>query len=243
VLIAFLLTPVMAVAFWVIERRTPEPLLPLRYFKRRNFVFPIGAQFFCNFAYLGGFILAPLLLERVYGYSATRAGLLVIARPIAFSITAPIAGYLAVRIGERVSAVAGSLAVGASMLVFASLSHDSALTMIIFALTLSGIGLGVASPSIAASVANAVDEADLGIASATQQLMTQVGAAAGIQVMETVQTAREQSAGLIGSFSEAYLVGAVAGLLALGCAFGIRRATRDERGRLATEELMVALPG
>jgi EmrB/QacA subfamily drug resistance transporter len=241
VLIGFLLTPTMAAAFWAIERRTAEPLLPLPYFRRRNFVWPIGAQVFANFAYLGGFILAPLLLERVYGYSATDAGLLVIARPIAFSLTAPVAGYLAVRIGERVSAVAGSAAVGASMLVFASLSHDSGLTMIILALVLSGVGLGVASPSIAASVANAVDEADLGIASATQQLMTQVGSAAGIQVMETVQTAREPTVGLIGSFSEAYLVGFVASVLALVCALGIRRATRDERGRLT--DLVVAMPG
>jgi MFS family permease len=233
----------MAMAFWLIERRSPEPLLPLRYFRRRNFVCPMGAQVFANFAYLGGFILAPLLLERAYGYSATDAGLVVIARPFAFSITAPIAGYLAVRIGERISAVAGSVAVGASMLVFSSLSHDSALTMVIFALILSGVGLGVASPSIAASVANAVDEADLGIASATQQLMTQVGSAAGIQVMETVQTAREPSAGLLGSFSEAYLVGFAACLLAVAFALGIRRATRDERGRLTADDLAMAMPG
>jgi EmrB/QacA subfamily drug resistance transporter len=243
VLIGFLLTPTMAMAFWLIERRSPEPLLPVRYFRRRNFVCPMGAQVFANFAYLGGFILAPLLLERVYGYSATDAGLVVIARPFAFSITAPIAGYLAVRIGERVSAIAGSAAVGASMLVFSSLSHDSALTMVIFALILSGVGLGAASPSVAASVANAVDEADLGIASATQQLMTQVGSAAGIQVMETVQTAREPSAGLLGSFSQAYLVGFAASVLAMAFALGIRRATRDERGRLTADDLAMAVPG
>jgi hypothetical protein len=101
----------------------------------------------------------------------------------------------------------------------------------------------VASPSIAASVANAVDEADLGIASAAQQLMTQVGSAAGIQVMETVQIAREPTAGLMGSFSEAYLVGLAASLLAVAFALGIRRATRDERGRLTAEDLAIAVPG
>jgi DNA-binding MarR family transcriptional regulator len=36
--------------------------------RRANFIFPTSAQVWINFAYLGGFILAPLLLERVYGY-------------------------------------------------------------------------------------------------------------------------------------------------------------------------------
>jgi EmrB/QacA subfamily drug resistance transporter len=233
VVIGFCLCPAAAIAFSLIERRTTAPLLPLRYLRQRNFAFPIGAQVFANFAYLGGFILAPLLLEEVYRHSATDAGLLVIARPIAFSLTAPAAGYLAVRIGERFSAVTGCLAVFASMLVFASLSQHSGLTVIILALALSGVGLGVASPSIAASVANSVETNDLGIASATQQLMTQVGSAAGIQVMATVQAARQHTDGLLGSFSDAYLVGAGACLLAVACAAGMRRDPRDGTGASA----------
>ena len=118
------------------------------------------------------------------------------------------------------------------MLVFASLSRGSVLTTVTVALILSGVGLGVSTPSIAASVANAVDDVDLGVASATQQLMTQVGSAAGIQVMATVQQAREHSAGLLGSFSQAYLVGAVACVLSLVFSLGIKRATRTADGGL-----------
>jgi EmrB/QacA subfamily drug resistance transporter len=228
VLAGFALVPMAGAAFFLIERSSPAPLLPLRYLRKRNFAFPIGAQVFANFAYLGGFILAPLLLEEVYRYSAANSGLLIIARPIAFSITAPVAGYTAIRVGERLSAVAGALAVCASMLLFASLGYHSPVTLVIVALALSGVGLGVASPSIAASVANAVETVDLGIASATQQLMTQVGSAAGIQVLETVQASRQHADGLLGSFSDAYLVGAVACLLAVVCASGMRR---DPRGR------------
>jgi predicted MFS family arabinose efflux permease len=242
VLAGFALVPLAAVAFGLIERRSAAPLLPLRYLRQRNFAFPIGAQVFANFAYLGGFILAPLLLEKVYRYSATDAGLLIIARPIAFSITAPVAGYAAVRVGERLSAVAGGLAVGASMLVFASLGYRSPVTIVIAALVLSGVGLGVASPSIAASVANAVDTIDLGVASATQQLMTQVGAAAGIQILETVQASRQHADGLLGSFSDAYLVGAGACLLAIVCASGMRRDPRDA-GRSASVRQVAPAPG
>ena len=43
----------------------------------------------------------PLLLQNVLGYSESRTGLLSIARPLAFAIAGPLAGFVAVRIGER----------------------------------------------------------------------------------------------------------------------------------------------
>ena len=59
------------------------------------------SQFFTNFAYMGGFILTPLLLQNVLGYGETQAGLLSIARPLVFAIAGPLAGYLTIRVGER----------------------------------------------------------------------------------------------------------------------------------------------
>ncbi len=227
VLAAFFVVPAAAYAFVAAERRADDPLIPLAYLRRRNFAFPIAAQVFANFAYMGGFILAPLLLERVYGLSESHVGLVVIARPLAFSLSAPIAGYLAVRLGERTSVVAGALAVGASMLVFASLGPRSADLVIVGALVLSGVGLGVATPSVAASVANAVDDVDLGVASAAQQLMAQLGIVAGIQVMATIQVSAEASVGLMGSFRQAYLVGALVSVGAVVCGAFVRRHQRQ----------------
>lgn len=219
VVIAFVLAPVCAVAFVIVERRAPAPLLPLDYLKRRNFAFPIGAQALANFAYMGGFILAPQLLADMFGYGEERIGLIVLTRPLAFSITAPIAGYLAVKAGERSAAVVGSIAVVVSMALFAGVGHHSGLALVIGALVLSGIGLGIASPSVAASVANTVDEASLGIASATQQLMTQVGVVTGIQLMKTVQTTS--------SYPTAYLVGGAVALGAVVCGAFVQSATRS----------------
>src|SRR5437764_4601714 len=227
VLIPALLCPIMGVAFYVNERRTRDPLLPLNLLKRPNFAWPIGAQVFSQFAYMGGFFLSPLLLEQVLGYSEGKSGLVVGVRPLIFSISAPIAGYVAVRIGERISAVTGNLVVVASMLVFAMIGTHSGLGLIICALGLSGLGSGIATPSIAASVANAVDESNLGIASAAQQLTMQVGVVAGIQLMSTVQTSKEATSGLAASFSTAYLVGAAVAVIGVLCAAFVRSAERS----------------
>jgi MFS family permease len=227
VVAGFVLGPVALLAFVAVERRAAEPLLPLSIIRRRNFSLPIGAQMFANFAYMGGFILAPTLLARMFGYGESKIGFFVLARPLSFSIMAPVAGYLAVRLGERVAAVAGTITVVGSMLAFATITPRASDVFIIGALALSGVGLGMAQPSISSSVANSVDEEQLGIASAAQQLVTQVGVVSGIQLMSTIQASRQAADGTSGSFRAAYLVGAGVAFLGVVCAAFLRSAERE----------------
>jgi MFS family permease len=175
---------------------------------------------------MGGFFLFPILMERVYGYSETRAGLVSTARPLMFSLIAPVAGYAAVRIGERVSVLTGAAVLTASMLVFTQFGAEPSLVVIIVALALSGIGIGIATPSSAASASNEVSPDELGVMSAAQQLITQIGVVAGIQVMVTVQASGHGGVGSLASFHRAYAVGAVVAALAGICGCFMRDTPR-----------------
>lgn len=226
VLVAFVVAPVAVVAFAAVERRTDAPLIPLEYLRRRNFVFPVGAMAFAQFAYMGGFILSPLMLAGpMFDYGESRIGLVVLSRPLAFSLTAPVAGYVAVRLGERPAAVTGTLALVASMVLFSTVDSGEVATVVL-GLVFSGMALGIASPSLASSVANTVADEDLGIAGAAQQLLTQVGVVAGIQLMQTVQASRLGTVGLEGSYSAAFLVGTAAAAVAVLCAAFVRSTDR-----------------
>ena len=169
-----------------------------RYFRMRNFVFPLGARAFVNFSYMGGFFLFPILMERVYGYSETRAGLVSTARPLMFSLVAPIAGYAAVKVGERLLGGGRGRGPVVSMLVFTQLGAEPSLVVIVVALALSGVGNGLSTPSTASSASNEVAADELGVMSAAQQLITQIGIVAGIQVMVTVQASAHGGVGLPG---------------------------------------------
>ena len=222
VLAAFAVTPVLTWWFVRIESRAVAPLLPLEYLRRRNFSIPILTQVFTNFAYMGGFIITPLLLQNVYGYGETKTGSLLIARPLAFAIAGPVMGYLAARTGERFAAVGGALAVFGSMLGMASLGGESSDVLIAGFLAMSGVGLGMSAPALVAAIANAVNDDDLGVVGATQQMMTQFGVVVGIQVMQATQAARQSSVGEVAAFRDAYLVGAAAALVGLLFAFFVR---------------------
>ncbi len=217
------------------ERRAPDPLIPLRYFRRRNFSFPLGARALNNFAYMGGFFLFPILMERVYGYSETRAGLVSTARPLLFSVVAPLAGYAAVVVGERVAIAVGATVLCVSMIVFTQLGRHPSLALILVALALSGIGIGTSSPSTASSASNEVAADELGVMSAAQQLITQIGVVAGIQVMETVEASGHGTDGNLVAFHRAFVVGAVAAGIAAVCGLFTRNTPRPSRQRARAE--------
>ena len=224
----FLVAPLMAWVFVRVERAASAPLLPLAYLGRRNFTVPILTQVFTNFAYMGGFIITPLLLEGVFHYGETRAGSLLISRPLAFAISGPLMGYLALRTGERVAAVGGAFAVFVSMIGLSTLDAGSSDLVVVGSLALSGVGLGMSAPALVAAIANTVDDADLGVVGATQQMMTQFGVVIGIQVMQSTQAARVSAVGEVAAFRDAYLVGAAAALVGLAFAFLVR-STKGER--------------
>lgn len=228
VVAGFAFLPVGLSLFVRRQRTYAYPLIPLEYFGRRNFTFPIATQMLGNFAYMGGFILTPLVLQDVLGYGESKTGLVSIARPLLFAIAGPIAGAIAVRAGERNSAVFGISCIVASMIGLSMVDVGTGALFVALALGLSGIGMGATSPAMAASLANAVEERDLGIAGAAQQMMTQVAAVLGIQILQTVQAARVDASGLAGSYSEAYLVGGGVAAVAIATAWMVR-STKDER--------------
>lgn len=205
---------VVSLALFVrIERRVEHPLIRMDWFRTRNVAWPVLSQTLTNFAYMGGFILAPQVLEKGLALSESTTGLLIIARPLTFSLIAPLAGLVTIRVGERTSAVVGALGVTLSMVCFAFVGNDTEMWFVVVALALSGAGLGVALPALTSLTANAVDEADLGVAGAMQQLMSQMGAVVGTVVLTTISV--NGAEGNLEPYQQAFVVAAfVAGL---GC--------------------------
>jgi len=219
----------LATFVWRI-RTAANPLIPAHYFKKRNFVMPMLVRAAANFAYFGGFFLFPILMEQGYGYSVGRVGAISIARPLVFSIASPIAGYIAVRIGERVSAIAGMSFLTLSLGMFALLQPSTGAWVVVIALALSGLGMGVAMPSSSAIMSHAVKENEFGVMSAAQMLAMQVGEVAGIQILVTVQNSLQHrrgldhdaagSAALLGTFHWPFVLGClVAGLGVIAALF------------------------
>lgn len=197
---------VSLVAFVMFEQRVEFPLLRLDYFRRRNFTGPLINHPLSQFAYMGSFLISPIMLDEAFGYSVAAVALILLFRPAAFSITSPAGGKLASRVGERPMLIVGTALMVASMLtwVFAALWVD--LWLVILGLVLSGLAMGLSSPSYQTAVANAVEPSDLGIANGMGSTLMNIGMLTGIQVMFTVLGDGREPA----DFARTFAVGALA---------------------------------
>ena len=220
-----LLSVVALYGFVKVEQRAAAPLVVLAWFRTRNVAFPVLSQMLTNFAYMGGFFLIPQVLgKRGLGLSGTTIGNLVIARPLAFSLIAPVAALVTLRVGERTAGVVGAIGVIGSMLMWSTVGQGTGFPYIITATALSGIGLGIASPALTSLMAGSVEQTDLGVAGAMQQLMTQLGAVLGSAVLATASvtaTATDMS-----TFHTAFVIGAVVAAAGCVCAAFVRSTPR-----------------
>jgi EmrB/QacA subfamily drug resistance transporter len=217
------IAPVALYAFFKIERTAPAPLMPLHYLRRRNFAASQICSFFMGGAYMGGFILGPLLTRFVLHYSLSQTALMMLLRPLTFSLSSPVGGNLAMRVGERVNAVAGTIAMTVAMVAFAIGALQASIVWVIVGLVLQGVGNGISRPSLTASLTNSVDESDVGIATASNRMLHQIGASFGIAVLTAIYGGARTGS----SFARAHMFGALLGLASVIAAAFIQSHRRD----------------
>ena len=215
-----LVAPIVLYGFVKIEARAVEPLLPLKFFLARNFSASLIAQFGANFAYMGSFIITPLLVQQRFGYSTSASAAAMALRPLTFSIVAPFAGYIAVKRGDRLMSTAGTACIAVGMLSFVVAAQQHSIAFVFVGLVGAGIGMGTASPSMISAVGNTVATHELGVANAAQSMMGQLGVVVGMGVLSTVQASGDGDI----SFAWAYACGLVMAVVAIVAAAAIRDA-------------------
>jgi MFS family permease len=216
-LVLLALAAVAGFAFVRIERRVEVPLIPPGLLRTRNFGASVAAQWLFSFAYMGGYIVTPVLVQEVFGLSVAQASLAMVIRPLVFAVAAPVVGYVAVNVGERRCAVVGSVLLVAAMGAFLAGAAWGVLGLVLAGLALGGLANGAASPSLVTVAANAIPHEDLGVGNAAQQMIAQIGAVAGMQAMSLT------AVGLGGNgFSAAFVVGGIAAAGAVVAAAGLR---------------------
>ncbi len=220
----WLLTLVCAIgifAFIKAEQHVPAPMLRLDYFGRRNFTMPMVSSAAVQFAYMGGFVVTPALLEGRYLWTVGAIALVMAPRPAAFSIASPIGGYLPSRVGLKRPIVWGAVLMIASMACFivaSPIDSGVGIALIVAGLMLSGVSAGISQPSVMAMIVDSVDEADMGIANGMGQQIMLIGIVVGIQTMNVL--VGDDATG--SQFAAAYAVGAVVAVGGLVTALMVR---------------------
>ncbi len=173
--------------FLVHERRTPEPMLPLGLFKRRNFA--VGnLQTFAMYGGLGiTFFLLVLFLQEVAGYDALKAGLALMPSTIVLFLLSKRMGRLADRFGPRLFMGLGPLLAAAGLALMLRLgAHVNYVTDLLPALVVFSLGLAATVAPLTAAVLSDADEANAGIASGVNNAIARVAGLIAIAAVGAV---------------------------------------------------------
>ncbi|MFI6804233.1 MFS transporter [Streptomyces luteogriseus] len=155
-----------AVAFVVVERRRPDPMMPPDIFASRQFT-AVNLVTLCVYAALGGFFfLAALQLQVVVGYSALAAGTALLPTTVLMLLLSARSGELADRIGPRIPLTVGPLLCAAGMLLMLRVGPGASYAVdVLPALVVLGLGLVTLVAPLTATVLGSVSVVRAGLAS------------------------------------------------------------------------------
>jgi EmrB/QacA subfamily drug resistance transporter len=194
-LAALAAAPLFLVAFYLIERRTKEPLLPLGLLRRRAAVANVLAVFQQSAGATTVF-LAPLFMQQIWGFSALHAGVSTIPMPIGFGIGARVSSRVVGRLGPRRIILTGFcfIAVGTAWLTQLP-AHQSYFTTLAIPIFIRSVGQGLVIVPIALSATAGIRREEQGIAAGLFNMSQQLGGAIGLAAIATVAAAATRAAG------------------------------------------------
>ena len=204
---SFAVAAVAAALFIIIERRTDQPLLPMAFFKQRDFTGSMVGMFFIMFALMGVMFYMPQFFQLVQGMSAMESGARLMPLALMMMVFAPIAARLLPVVGPRFMLFWAPAVHGGGALLLFSLILDIDTPYWIIGLGLAFLGMGGAMhmPATTDTSMAAVPVDLAGKASAVNNAGRQLGGTLAIAIL--------------GSFAAAvYSSGVNAGLPPLGLA-------------------------
>jgi DHA2 family methylenomycin A resistance protein-like MFS transporter len=169
-----------AVAFVLVERRSPSPMLPPALFRRPRFTVANGVASVMNLGSLGCIFVLTLLLQVVQRRTPLEAGLAMVPLFAPVAALAPLSGRLTGRFGPRGPMLAGLLVAAAGLALLARVAASTPYVDMLPAFVLWGAGLGLLTSAVVAAAVGAVESARAGLASAVNNTARQAGGAIGI---------------------------------------------------------------
>jgi EmrB/QacA subfamily drug resistance transporter len=182
---------ITVVAFCFVERRAAEPVLPLRLFRNQAFAVASALGLVVGFALFGSVTYLPVFLQVVTGASPTASGMLMLPMMGGMLATSIASGQLISRKGRyKIFPVVGTVVMAAGLFLLSRLSPGTGAGAVMAMMLVLGLGLGMVMQVLVIAVQNAVDYADLGVATSGVTLFRFIGGSLGTATLGAIFAAR-----------------------------------------------------
>src|SRR6266566_2581976 len=178
---------VMAVIFFLVERRNPHPVVPFDLWKNPTFSVSTIIGFLLGFAMFGAIIFVSLVYQGVLGIPATNSGLLITPLMVGLISASVVTGQLMVRIKRyRYIGTVGAVILTLGLVLLAQVTVGTPEIEVVRDLVLVGHGVGVGMPLYLNATQSAVDARFLGVVSSQIQFWRNIGSTVGVALLGSV---------------------------------------------------------
>lgn len=188
----FAFSMVMLTGFVVIERYTPEPIVPLAIFKNRIVAFSLIVTLLTGFGMYGSIIFIPLFFQGVLGATATLSGNFLTPMMLGMVLGSFISGQLLSCAGGhyKFQGIAGIAILALGLALVSRMGVQTAFITAVVNISITGFGLGMTLPLYTIAVQNAVSYGLLGVATSSTAFFRSLGGAFGLAVLGSVMHTR-----------------------------------------------------
>ena len=194
ILSLFAVAAVGLVAFLLIERRSAEPIIPLRLFGIANFSLATSLGFIAGFAMFGGITFLPQYQQFVQGASATNSGLLLMPMMIAAMVFSLGGGQIISRTGHyRVFPIIGTVLLAGGLWLFSTMGVDTSKWETSVYMVVLGAGMGCLMQTTSLIAQNSVTIRDLGAATGASTFVRNLGGSLGVAILGAIYASQVTS--------------------------------------------------
>lgn len=230
VLTALAATVLLGAAFRHRSARHPAPVVELPLLRVPAFAGATLAALLFTVAFAGLLLTSVLWCQQVWGYSAIGTGLAIAPGPLMVPPLAIAAGPLIRRLGAGPVAGLGCLLFAAGLLWWSLVLETTAhyASGLLPGLVISGIGVGLALPTLVGAAAVALPASRFATGSAITTMARQTGAVLGVSLTVTLLGTPETAADALDAFRDGWFTAAAVAVLAAAAALAVR--ARADRG-------------
>lgn len=219
-LVLFGVAAVLLVAFWIIQRLRSEPMVDLGLLRERGYVAGLVAGLALAASILSLIVVFGSFLQDVVDLTPLETALWFLPWSLLAFGVALLAAALSRRVSLRGRLVAGLSLSAAGLLALLVVDSDSPAVWVLPGLVISGVGVGLANPALAAAAVAGIPAARSGMAAGAANTARQLGNAVGIAALVALVQwiagrAASDSAGTTGAVADAIARGDLLGALAL----------------------------
>ncbi|WP_405010691.1 MFS transporter [Kitasatospora sp. NBC_01539] len=205
---------VLLVAFYFVEKRSPQPLVPVRVLHRRTVIWGNVAGLIAFVTETSLVFLMTLYLQKVLGFSPLAAGLSFAVLGLGTVIGGVTAARVIGRIGTTPALVTGGIVQAVATAALLGLGDDrSWMWLLLLATFVGGVGNMLVIVGFMVTATSGLPDEDQGMATGVATMTQQIGITMGTPIMSAIATAgigaSATAAAILDGVGTAVLVNAV----------------------------------